>query len=216
MEIFNNYIIIVGFGILLGFLSSLYIFSLEKERIIKPKDLFLLNEKKFLLKEMLIIICMDITICLFLFIKFGAGLEFCKYTTFILLMAIIGIVDFKTQYIYNSTIILGVLAAALFICLNIGSGVFPINEFLGGLIGYFVIYFIEKITKGLGEGDKEVSFVIGFFIGMEKVLYILLIAGIIGSVVSIILVILKKQCKNSEIAFCPYLAIASMFVLLIF
>jgi prepilin signal peptidase PulO-like enzyme (type II secretory pathway) len=56
--------------------------------------------------------------------------------------------------------------------------------------------------------------VIGFFLGWQKVILIVLIASLLGSIIELILIGMKKKERGEEFAFGPYLVFGSLIAML--
>lgn len=85
---------------------------------------------------------------------------------------------------------------------------------VGGGFLFLVAWGYEKIKKkeGLGGGDVKLAAMLGAFFGWQPVLMILLVASVLGSVVGLIVVNLKKNWEY-QIPFGPFLAVAAYFQL---
>ncbi len=91
-----------------------------------------------------------------------------------------------------------------------------IGLFVGFLPFYLIRLFASLIYKkeAMGFGDVKYMGVIGFFLGWEKVLLVILIGSFLGSVIEVTLMLLKKKSRDAEFAFGPYLVMASFIALL--
>lgn len=80
---------------------------------------------------------------------------------------------------------------------------------------FFSIMLILKIlTKSMGSGDVILSFIIGFF--FDDIYYIFLVfrmSFVLASIVSILLILVKKKTRKDYIAFSPYLLISLLYYL---
>ena len=84
---------------------------------------------------------------------------------------------------------------------------YPIIELINGLI---VI-----TTRGMGEGDIEIAGISGLLLGSKATIFMLFSSFVIGGLVGIIYIVLKKKGRKDEMAFGPCLAIGtilSMFI----
>lgn len=153
---------------------------------------------------------------LLLFIKYGLSFNFIFYCLLVSLLIVISIIDLESKYVYSSTTILGVLLAIIYIIIGAYLGEVKIlNNLLGGLIGYGIIFLIIILTGGMGEGDADIAGICGLFIGIKGVLVALFLAIILGGIFASIVLILKIKDRKSEIAFGPYIAIGTLIWLLI-
>lgn len=153
---------------------------------------------------------------LLLFIKYGLSFNFIFYCLLVSLLIVISIIDLESKYVYSSTTIVGVLLAIIYIIIGAYLGeVRILNNLLGGLIGYGIIFLIIILTGGMGEGDADIAGICGLFIGIKGVLVALFLAIILGGIFASIVLILKIKDRKSEIAFGPYIAIGTLIWLLI-
>ena len=59
---------------------------------------------------------------------------------------------------------------------------------------------------GMGGGDIKMIAMLGAFLGWEKVFLTIFLGSLIGSVIGIAMIILKKGGRKTKIPFGPYLA----------
>jgi len=85
--------------------------------------------------------------------------------------------------------------------------------FAAALFFFFLIW----ISKGkwIGGGDVKLGFLAGAVVGWPKVLFVLFFAYMIGAVVSMLLIALKKKTWKSQIPFGPFL-VTGIFIVLFF
>ncbi len=90
---------------------------------------------------------------------------------------------------------------------------------LGALIGYlslWTFYWIFKILtkkEGMGYGDFKLLAAIGAFVGWQKLLVVIVLSAGVGSIIGIMMIVLKSLTKDTQIPFGPYLAIAGWITL---
>lgn len=150
-------------------------------------------------------------IYILIFYKYGLTISFFKYCIFASLLIVIGMIDYKTQYVYRSTTIFGIITAiGILIIQYFVNGESFINSILGGVIGFLIIGLIVFITKGMGEGDIEIAIVCGLFLGIKGILLTLFLAVIFGGIIGIFIVSLKLKELKDKIAFGPFLAVAGV------
>ena len=65
----------------------------------------------------------------------------------------------------------------------------------------------------MGFGDAKMALFLGIFLNFPKILFCLLIAFLLGSIISIGLLIGKRKSLTSEIPFGPFLAIGGILAL---
>ena len=150
-----------------------------------------------------------------IFYKFGYTLGTLKYFLLVSFLIVISVIDFKTHYIYTSTIVFGVISGVCFIALRyfLYSQV-DLNFILGGILGAFIISLIVFITNGMGEGDIEIAGVCGLFLGDKLILLTLFLAVAIGGIAAIVILVLNIKKAKEKIAFGPFIAMGSLISLL--
>ena len=146
-----------------------------------------------------------------IYLKFGFTLNLLKFCLFASLLIVIGFIDFKTKYVYNSTVVFGVVSGILFAVLEwMETKSIPWNYIAGAFIGFGIIYLIVILTRGMGEGDIDIALICGLFLGIKGILVTLFLAIILGGIVATIILIFKLKERKAEIAFGPYLAIGGI------
>ena len=146
-----------------------------------------------------------------IYLKFGFTLNLFKFWLFASLLIVIGFIDFKTKYVYNSTVVFGVVSGILFAVLEwMETKSIPWNYIAGAFIGFGIIYLIVILTRGMGEGDIDIALICGLFLGIKGILVTLFLAIILGGIVATIILIFKLKERKAEIAFGPYLAIGGI------
>ncbi|MDU5107365.1 prepilin peptidase [Clostridium sp.] len=153
---------------------------------------------------------------LLMYLKFGLSLNFICYSLLVSLLIVISFIDLECRYIYSSTIISGLILASIYILIGLYTkDTSIINNILGGVVGYLIIYLIVITTKGMGQGDAEIAGLCGLFIGIKGILVALFIAIVLGGLVATIILLFKLKGRKSEMAFGPYIAIGTIICILI-
>ncbi len=144
-------------------------------------------------------------------LKYGMTITTLKYSIMASLLIVIGIIDLRTQYVYSNVIITGIIFAVSFIVaealLNNSS---VLNYIAGGIIGAAIIALIVFLTHGMGEGDIEIAFVCGLFLGIKGIILALFLSIVIGGCIGIIIIIMKLKKLKDKIAFGPSLAMGAL------
>ena len=151
----------------------------------------------------------------FLYLKFGFTFELLKYTIFTSILIVIGIIDFKDQDVYDSTIITLVICGVIFTIIEffMGKQINFLNIILGIAIPVFIIS-IFAWFGAMGWGDVEIIGVTGLFLGFELNMLNLFISIVLGGIGACILMILKRRGGKDTMAFGPYIALSSYITLL--
>lgn len=94
------------------------------------------------------------------------------------------------------------------------------NEaFLGAITGYLSLWLINQLAlvifkkEGIGAGDFKLLAALGAWQGLGNLFNIILISSILGAVIGVVMV-LKRDKKGNYIPYGPFLAVASVIVLL--
>ena len=83
---------------------------------------------------------------------------------------------------------------------------------LGAAMFFFLLIWISK-GKWIGGGDVKLGFLAGLIVGFPKILFVFFLTYLIGSVVSLGLIALKKKTWKSQIPFGPFMVTAILIVL---
>ena len=81
---------------------------------------------------------------------------------------------------------------------------------IGG--GFFLL--LALTTKALGGGDVKLIAALGFWLGCEKLLNVVLIGSIAGGVAALLMILAKKKDRSGYFAYGPYFTLAAIYFLL--
>jgi prepilin signal peptidase PulO-like enzyme (type II secretory pathway) len=141
-------------------------------------------------------------------------------------LIIIFVYDLKHYIIPDKVIYPAILLTLVFrICLPTGDLPKGENLEFGILLNYLLsaflaagfFLFIVLISRGkwMGAGDIKLAFLIGLLLGWPNVLLALFLAFLIGAIIGLGLIILKKKTIKSELPFGPFL-ILGIYIALFF
>jgi prepilin signal peptidase PulO-like enzyme (type II secretory pathway) len=86
---------------------------------------------------------------------------------------------------------------------------------LGGGIGFALFLLIAIVSRGgMGWGDVKLAALIGLATGFPLVFLAIIMGAILGGIVAVALMIVKKRKFKESIPFGPFLALAAMVTLL--
>lgn len=100
------------------------------------------------------------------------------------------------------------------------STISPIDSIIGAIIGYLIlwsIYWAFKLLtgkEGMGYGDFKLLAALGAWVGWQHLPIIILLSSVVGAVVGISMMFIKKKDSNLAIPFGPYLAAAGWLTML--
>lgn len=153
--------------------------------------------------------------------KFGLSFSTPIYIFLTLCLIIISFIDIDTFLIPDVIVIPGIFIGLLF------SFFFPqihdmdrieslIYSFVGVIVGGGILILLGFVGKllfkkdAMGGGDIKLLGMIGAFCGWKSVFLSLFFASLFGTLISLILVILKKKNIEDYVPFGPYLALGAV------
>lgn len=108
-----------------------------------------------------------------------------------------------------------IILTVIFILSSFALGVYTqgqvINYFFsafGSAFFFFILWFIT-MGKGMGFGDVKLGFLIGLLLGWPKTVIGLFLSFVIGAIIGIILILLKRKGMKSEVPFGPFLVLGT-------
>ncbi len=134
-------------------------------------------------------------------------------------LIILAFIDFDQQLLPDQ-ITLPLLWLGLF-C-NVQWQVFstPTQALYGAMVGYLSLWLIYQLFKlltgkeGMGYGDFKLLAMLGAWLGWQRLPTVILLAAVVGTVISLALMAAKQQGRDTPIPFGPFLATAGWFTLL--
>jgi len=132
---------------------------------------------------------------------------------FISVLVVIFVYDLKYYLILDKVTIPAIVLAFI---VNLLLKIPFTNLLLGGIIvsGFFLLQFLVSRGKWIGGGDIRLGFLMGVMLGWPKAIVALFLAYIIGALIGVMLIILKKKTWKSEIPFGTFLVVGTVITLL--
>ncbi|MCG2688473.1 prepilin peptidase [Candidatus Parcubacteria bacterium] len=152
------------------------------------------------------------TAILFLFIGFNFSdpISLIYYLVIVSLLLIVFVFDLKHHLIPDRVVYLAIGATAFWHLFSKAQILNFILAAIGVGLFFLAIYFLTH-KKGLGLGDVEIAFFMGLFLGFPMILLAVFLAFSSGALIGIILIFLSKKTLKSELAFGPFLVVATLF-----
>ncbi|MBU2545230.1 prepilin peptidase [Patescibacteria group bacterium] len=150
--------------------------------------------------------------------NFGLSLAFGFWVLVSSLLIILFIYDLKHFIIPDRVIYPAILLTLVFRIWNfVGNWELGIGYFGAtiGAAGFFLTIFLISRGKWLGFGDVKLAILIGLLLGFPNILVSLFSAFLIGAIIGVGLIFLKKKTLKSEVPFGPFL-ILGIYIALFF
>lgn len=148
----------------------------------------------------------------FAFLKYDLSIQSFLVIGIITVATFIGIIDYKTGFIYNLDLFI-ILILTIIFKLSQEESIFNSLKFSLGM--GMIFYLLYKFTGMMGFGDVLYAFVMGIFANnLLDAFFIFKDAFVIAAIFSIILILLKKKNFKDSIAFGPFISIAIIIFIL--
>lgn len=150
--------------------------------------------------------------------KFGVSYTFLFAALLSWALLSLTMIDFDHQYLPDQ-ITLPFIWLGLILNIN-GMYTDLTSAVIGAAAGYLSLWSVYQLFKlvtgkeGMGFGDFKLLALFGAWLGWQMLPAIILISTIIGSLIGISLIVLKRHEKNKPIPFGPYLAAAGWLTLI--
>jgi len=157
--------------------------------------------------------------------RFGVGWEALLAVVMTLALVPIAMIDAETQLIPDSIVLplmwIG-LGMSLFSPMAGASTLFisPQDAIVGAMAGYLSLWTVYQLFKlvtgkeGMGYGDFKLLAALGAWLGWQQLPLIILMSAVVGAVVGILLMVLRRHERSVPIPFGPYLAAAGWIAML--
>ena len=90
-----------------------------------------------------------------------------------------------------------------------------VERLIAAIIGGGIFLLLAILSRGgIGGGDIKLVAVLGMWLGIEKLLNVIIIAAIAGGIVAVILILTKQKDRKSYFAYGPYFALAAIYILI--
>ena len=157
----------------------------------------------------------------FLYWYYGLGPELGVMAFYACLFTVVFVVDLEHGLILNKVIYPGMVVALLLALFLPQPWLTPwmvhgIGNFaLGGGIGFAIFILLALVSHGgMGWGDVKLAALIGLATGFPLVFVALIMGAILGGLVALVLLAMKKKKRREAIPFGPFLSVAAVITLL--
>ena len=126
----------------------------------------------------------------------------------VVLMGVLTWIDFKKRIVPDSSHLL-IMGLSVF-----SWQALPLtNRLIAMLLISVPLLIVALITKGLGGGDIKLFFSLGFLVGIEHIVAILFFAALTSALCGIVLMVVFKKHRKTELPFVPFIAIGVVLTL---
>jgi len=146
----------------------------------------------------------------------GISLDFVFATIFTTSLILIFFTDFKDFLIFDVvTLPVTVIGLTVSFLTQNPFNVTFLNSIIGAFTGYSIIFFIRwfylkfKGVEGMGLGDAKLFLMIGAWLGIHSLLFILLFSSIAGSIFGGAMILLGKNNRYTHIPYGCFIVVAS-------
>ncbi len=144
---------------------------------------------------------------------YGWGLELVLWLFLISLLLLVTFIDLGHQIIPNRLVLAGAGVGVFFVLFN--PQLSPGDAALGCVVAGGSLALISFATKGaMGMGDVKLFACLGIFLGLWKVLQVLLWAAILSGIAGLFLLSLKRATRKTTMPFAPFILMGTILVLL--
>jgi leader peptidase (prepilin peptidase)/N-methyltransferase len=149
---------------------------------------------------------------LLLYLKAGFSVQYLALLIFSALLIVISVIDMEKLVIPDILVLTGIGVGMSY---AVYSGTL-VESLQGICFGFVFMYLLGAAAKSvfkkeaLGEGDIKLLVMFGANIGIERTLIAIFGGSIIGAIVGIILIFLKKMKEDDYIPFAPFLALGAI------
>ena len=155
------------------------------------------------------------TAVLLIYNKYEITLNSISYLLLIPFIVVISIIDFRTSFVYDITVVSGIIVQSVVFILSRIPYTELLNHFEGLIIGLLLSFLICKLTGALGEGDIGVYGLCCFVLGAKHSFNIFALSFLITSLFGILMILKQKKVDlKARVPFTPFISIATILIIL--
>lgn len=149
-----------------------------------------------------------------LFLKFGLSLSLVVMFLFCAALVVITFIDFDHQIIPDEISLPGIILG--FLCSFFLPGHGWLSSLLGIAVGWgslaLIFYGYLWLTgrEGMGGGDAKLLAMMGAFLGLQAVPFIIFASSLVGTVAGLSIMAVQRKDRHLAIPFGPYLALGAV------
>ncbi|MFQ5449783.1 MAG: prepilin peptidase [Nitrospinaceae bacterium] len=141
------------------------------------------------------------------FLRFGWTWEFLIYVIVCPALLVITVIDARHKIIPDKITLPGMV-------FGLAAGTYLVGiwaSLLGFLVGGGLFYLVAVLSRGgMGGGDIKFIAAAGALLGWKKILLIIFLGAVLGSIAGLAWMVVKKKGRKSQIPFGPFLAVGTL------
>lgn len=149
---------------------------------------------------------------------FGSGWTGLGIVVFGFLLIAMTFIDLDTQFLPDD---LTYPLLWLGLLVNLNGAIVPLRDaVIGAVAGYMALWSVNALYKlvrkhdGMGNGDFKLLGALGAWMGWNMLPAIILLSSVVGASIGILMIVLRKQDRETRIPFGPYLTGAGLLAML--
>ena len=186
------------------------ILSYISERIVYGLDNYM--DKN--LTNKILIFLPNMIIPILIYTKYELSIQSISYMALIPFLTMVSIIDLRTTYVYDITILSGIIMQSVIFLLDNQLIRGSMSNIKGLFIGMVLSYILAKATKSLGDGDIGFYGLCAFVLGQEYSLYMIFLSFMLASIYGGYILLRKKKSIKSSIPFTPFISLATILIIL--
>lgn len=128
-------------------------------------------------------------------------------------LVLISLIDYRVQIIPDGLVMVIAAAGLLHSLLAKPDALF--DALSGGMLAFVIMLVIFVISRGgMGGGDVKLSAAVGLWLGVEGSLMFLLLAFVMGGIISLLLLAAGVKNRNDAVPFGPFLCVSAFITVL--
>jgi prepilin signal peptidase PulO-like enzyme (type II secretory pathway) len=141
-------------------------------------------------------------------------------TLYIAILVLVTVIDLEHRLILNVVTFPALalaLAGSLLVTGEENSFWLAVIGAAAGFILFYIAYWIGQLLFGpgaLGYGDVKLALVLGAMLGFHRILFALILAILLGGVVSLLLLLSRRFSRDAYLPYGQYLALAGIVMLI--
>ena len=152
-------------------------------------------------------------------LHFGFGWPALATMGFVWAMIVLALIDLDTFYLPDNITLPLIWAGLLTHVIKLFPDVGLTAAVIGAVAGYLCLWSVFWVFKfatgkeGMGYGDFKLLAAIGAWLGWQALPLVILLSSVVGALVGVALIFLRRQSRDIPIPFGPYLVVAGLIAL---